>query len=473
MMNIVGLIRRTGRARRSGQSLVEFTLILPVLLLTIFMIIELARLLHAWLAVENGARFAIRYAVTGEYNPAYCTGTCNTAAKIKGARLNSIRDAAIQGSQSIMRDLGLPDSAYADNGYFKVTVCSVKSSYSPSTPSNPAPWMSECNGLGEDDDDPGQEGDQVWVTVDFNHPVISPLISSITRQMHLTARRDGIVETFRVVRYLGSGVFPTGTPPGPTATRPPTNTPPPPTETHTPTVTSSPTVTSTPTETATPTPTPDCSLLSISGLTVTNRVDHSRVDARVTNNNPPGLTAYHYGDPGTRFSWPDVGSMYLGQMRHPDTSCCYWDGNNSTGLISGPVSYFGIEGGAWADWQGRLYQVPAAGITGNFSLTLTYYFSDWPDQCTLTTSGTLTLLPLPTYTPSRTPTRTPTPTYGPSPTFTRTRTRTPTRTATPPQSPPPPTNTRTATPPLPPRTATYTQVATTPPPTATWKPPDQ
>ncbi|MRS04774.1 pilus assembly protein, partial [bacterium] len=55
-----------------AQSLVEFALTLPVLLLLVFGIIEFGRILQAWLALENGARFAIRYAVTGNYNPTYC-----------------------------------------------------------------------------------------------------------------------------------------------------------------------------------------------------------------------------------------------------------------------------------------------------------------------------------------------------------------------------------------------------------------
>ena len=62
---------RTFSAR--SQGLVEFALILPVLLLTIFVIVELARVLHAWLAIENGARFGVRYAVTQEYDLAYCS----------------------------------------------------------------------------------------------------------------------------------------------------------------------------------------------------------------------------------------------------------------------------------------------------------------------------------------------------------------------------------------------------------------
>jgi hypothetical protein len=71
------------RTRRSpGQGLVEFALVLPVLLLLIFGIIEFARIFAAWLAVQNAARFAVRYAVTGnyKYNPTDATfGYCDEA----------------------------------------------------------------------------------------------------------------------------------------------------------------------------------------------------------------------------------------------------------------------------------------------------------------------------------------------------------------------------------------------------------
>lgn len=56
----------------SAQGMVEFALALPILLLLTFGIVEFGRLLQAWLALENGARFAVRYAVTGEYNVDYC-----------------------------------------------------------------------------------------------------------------------------------------------------------------------------------------------------------------------------------------------------------------------------------------------------------------------------------------------------------------------------------------------------------------
>ncbi len=58
--------------KKRGQSMVEFALALPILLLLIFGIIEFGRLMQAWLALENGARFAMRYAVTGNYDPQYC-----------------------------------------------------------------------------------------------------------------------------------------------------------------------------------------------------------------------------------------------------------------------------------------------------------------------------------------------------------------------------------------------------------------
>ncbi len=58
--------------RQRAQSLVEFAIALPVLLLLIFGVIEFGRMLQAWMAVQNAARFGLRYLVTGEYDPAYC-----------------------------------------------------------------------------------------------------------------------------------------------------------------------------------------------------------------------------------------------------------------------------------------------------------------------------------------------------------------------------------------------------------------
>lgn len=54
--------------RRKGQTLVEFGLILPILLLMIFGIIEFGRIFQAWVSLQNAARAAARFASTGAVN---------------------------------------------------------------------------------------------------------------------------------------------------------------------------------------------------------------------------------------------------------------------------------------------------------------------------------------------------------------------------------------------------------------------
>ncbi|MGQ0601396.1 MAG: PA14 domain-containing protein [Anaerolineales bacterium] len=68
------MLKCTGpsRKRAVGQGLIEFALVAPVLLALTFGIIEFARLFAAWLAIQNGARFAVRYAVTGQFDQQYC-----------------------------------------------------------------------------------------------------------------------------------------------------------------------------------------------------------------------------------------------------------------------------------------------------------------------------------------------------------------------------------------------------------------
>ena len=61
-----------GRRRTRGQSMVEFALILPVLLLFIFAIIEFARIFYSWFIITNAVRTGERYAVSGSYMEKYC-----------------------------------------------------------------------------------------------------------------------------------------------------------------------------------------------------------------------------------------------------------------------------------------------------------------------------------------------------------------------------------------------------------------
>ncbi|HSO26960.1 MAG TPA: TadE family protein, partial [Anaerolineales bacterium] len=131
--------------------MVEFALALPVLLLMIFGIIEFARIFQAWLSVENGARFGVRYAVTGDFDMTYCVEAgdalglkaddladgqidCRVPAWIADyedkegaltdyARLPSIHDIATQGAMAIVRDSG---QTQGNPRFFKVTVCPIR-----------------------------------------------------------------------------------------------------------------------------------------------------------------------------------------------------------------------------------------------------------------------------------------------------------------------------------------------------------
>lgn len=52
--------------RKEGQSLVEFALVLPMLLLIVMAIIDMGRVFHATIVVQEAARDAVRYASVGE-----------------------------------------------------------------------------------------------------------------------------------------------------------------------------------------------------------------------------------------------------------------------------------------------------------------------------------------------------------------------------------------------------------------------
>lgn len=57
------------RRSRRGQTMVEFALTLPVVLMLIFGVMEFARIFQAWISLQNAARVAIRAGITGEWDP--------------------------------------------------------------------------------------------------------------------------------------------------------------------------------------------------------------------------------------------------------------------------------------------------------------------------------------------------------------------------------------------------------------------
>ena len=69
-MNVLSPRRSNGEpsTARRGQTLVEFAISLPLLLLLLFGIIEFGRLFQSWVTLQNAARTAARYTITGTYN---------------------------------------------------------------------------------------------------------------------------------------------------------------------------------------------------------------------------------------------------------------------------------------------------------------------------------------------------------------------------------------------------------------------
>ena len=71
--------RLTLRGRRRGDAIVEFALLAPVLLLLLFGILELGRVLDAWIVVQNAAREGARAAVLVYPDSATTTAAQTTA----------------------------------------------------------------------------------------------------------------------------------------------------------------------------------------------------------------------------------------------------------------------------------------------------------------------------------------------------------------------------------------------------------
>ncbi len=316
------------KKKKTGQGLLEFALALPILLLLFFGIIEFGRLLHAWLAIQNAARFGLRYLVTGEYNLSYCDDAGAalglTAADTHGgdpldcivpddygsdareltnqlvdwARLPSSADTARVGATGIaINDLYSVSGDYLgflsshnlidlgnrfENNYFHATICSSRdgdqdgvSEFYWDNNTDPVTCYDSVNSYYMDD--AGGPGDRVRIVITYMHPLITPLISSMWEKVPLTTWREGIVERFRISRVSGIGSqiadAPTFTPT--------------PEPTDTPTITPTPTMTATPTNTPTSTATPDCSLYVCDEFVFSNGASHpnyAMVDINLYNN---------------------------------------------------------------------------------------------------------------------------------------------------------------------------------------------
>lgn len=86
-----------------GQSLVEFALVLPILLLLVFGIVEFGRAFNTYLIISNASREGARYAVVGAEN-----GEIIDAIEAKTSTLGSSVDILISPEDKSSRTNGEP-----------------------------------------------------------------------------------------------------------------------------------------------------------------------------------------------------------------------------------------------------------------------------------------------------------------------------------------------------------------------------
>ncbi len=516
-----GLFRSIKSDKKPAQALLEFALALPILLIIIFGIIDFALLFQAWLSIENISRQTIRFAVTGQYNSAYCanasilgvndpsnpyydpqydgTPDClgtSYQSEQDYARLQSIHDASQQWMVALFKN---GSATQPDKGYLHLTICSDHKVVIGGTPT-PFTWTipvmasttyAGCAVNGIAAENAGEPGENVFIFVDFNHPLITPFLSSVWPMVHLVSYRQGVVETFRTSRSIaepGNGIGPTDTATNTSTITPTYTNSPTPTNTNTPTTapTNTPTLTPTVTNTNTPaaTPTFSCSQFTLGNFSQGNT--SSKPWVKITLKSTSGQdtsvtslsftwTSYDLGNPGQTLTTILFNGATIGTVNDTN-SPTPWSGNAAFPAGASYVTQFNFANtdagwpGFWPKSSFGLSVTLANGCVVNKAAT-PFNTPTVTPTATITPTSTRT----PTFTPVTPPTRTPTftpvtpatATNTPKP-ATNTPTKTPVTPATPTNTPKPPTNTPTKTPiPPTPTPAPITNTPTSVPPTRT------
>jgi len=225
-------------SREKGQTLVEFALILPLLLLVIFVIVESARIFQAYITVQHAAREGARYAITGRWE--------EELAGQPDPRVDSIEKVA----KNSLAGLGLDESQPWYDAEGRLIIGHYEIKIFGQNPNPPPPLLESYAGL---------PGEKVAVQVAYRLEIITPGLNVIAPSVQVVGYAEMINEDFG---QLGGGGFadlrepPSPIPPEiPTAGASPT-----PTDTPTGTTTPTPTITGTPTDTPTPSSTPVCAV---------------------------------------------------------------------------------------------------------------------------------------------------------------------------------------------------------------------
>ena len=184
------------KPRKRGQSLVEFAVALPVLLIILLGLFEAARWFQAYLAVQYAAREASRFAVTGQ-PPMYMSegeGSCQEKGiPVTGAaydlpndylncRVDYIKETGINLAKlGVIVDLNQTDVT-------KPRFLGVYVRGSPSFGENPV------------SDHPGVARGRVEIRVVYNHPVTNPFLAPLLPTIRIIGTSEMINEP-----WIGGG----------------------------------------------------------------------------------------------------------------------------------------------------------------------------------------------------------------------------------------------------------------------------
>jgi|GEM_PF-2143229 len=156
-------LRKIFRENR-GQALAETALILGVLLFIIFVMVESARLFQANLTVQNAAREAGRYAITGDFDPS-CLSAPDPCAD---PRVASIRAVAEEGLTGLQLD---PAAGYDDPRYYWIDVLYYDD--------DADEWIPNAA---------GGPGDPVMVRVTYRVGILTPFVNAIARTVRVSGQ---------------------------------------------------------------------------------------------------------------------------------------------------------------------------------------------------------------------------------------------------------------------------------------------
>ncbi|HUS69434.1 MAG TPA: TadE/TadG family type IV pilus assembly protein [Anaerolineae bacterium] len=185
--------------REKGQGMAELALALPILLMVVFGMVEMARLVQTYLAVQHAAREGARYAVVGLPSEQECAVALHAdpndpcqARLVNGdicpTEYSGFRAEEIK-AKARLAAVGLPwNPAISDQsrpGYLGVRVQGQPSFYD------------DCDPLEDCLDCPGVPGARVKVEVCFNMPVITPILSGALPTVRVCANTQMINEGFQ------------------------------------------------------------------------------------------------------------------------------------------------------------------------------------------------------------------------------------------------------------------------------------